>query len=59
MTDVPDSTPCQTCGSPIRVRHDRGERSITDTVTPVIRTRVCTNGSCPTNTGEKSLADVV
>lgn len=51
--------PCQTCGSPVRLRKIRGERSLGDTGVSYETRRVCTSSSCPTNSRETSLADVV
>lgn len=51
--------PCQICGSAVRVRKQRTERSLGDSSDTTGNVRVCTNGSCVSNTGEMSLADVV
>lgn len=54
-----EEPPCQSCGSPVRVRTERGEMSLEDTRPPVIRRRVCTNPSCVTNQRDQPLNAVV
>jgi hypothetical protein len=57
--DSTTEAPCQKCGSPVRIREERGEMSVTDTSPPIIPRRVCTNPACPTNSSDKGLTDVV
>lgn len=49
-----DREPCRTCGSAVRIRRESsGERSQSQEQDEVIKTRVCTNASCPTNSRER------
>jgi len=52
--------PCQTCGSPVRERRVKGQKTLGDESGQTDVIRACTNPDCPTNNSrEQGLGDAV
>lgn len=51
--------PCETCGSPVRMKTVTLPRVLGETTRQTVTQRVCTNRSCRTNTRERTLGDIV
>jgi hypothetical protein len=51
--------PCRICGGVVRVIRIPDEKSLSEVGTPVRKKRVCANPLCDSNTGQKTVDQVV